>query len=112
MAHIWVGVPEEEFVPLAQRIHIWFAPLRCCEAVLGTFATAEKVICAPFALHGQCFALVAPESLLFLRGIHFNKRRGEYVPQTVFGVDKVVARIYIAVVLYDRGIAAGLAEGT
>ena len=97
-------MPEEEFVPLAQRIHIWFAPLRCCEAVLGTFATAGKEVLAATAVARQTIALLETKAEEFGLALQVAQMFFGYVAQLIFRVHEVVAHIDVAIVLYYESV--------
>ena len=80
------------------------------EAVFRTFAPAGEIVFAPQAFGGQRIALGKAEIHPFARTVDLRQRRFADVAQLVFGIDEVVARIDVAVVLDDQRVAARLAH--
>ena len=95
--------------PLAERI-LAAAVRPGLEPVLGTFAAAGEVVPAAQAFGRQRIAFGQSEVDPAARAVDLRERRLADVPQQVFGIDEVVARIDVAVVLDHERIAARLAH--
>ena len=99
---------EEAVISGTQVVKSRFARSRAGKAVFGTFAVAGKQVVALFALGGQTVALVLSKGNLAGAVHHLDERVGVDVAQFVFGEDKVIAAVYIAVKFHYAGVAAGL----
>ena len=102
---------EEEFVTRAQGVQPCVARLGGDKAVLRALAVAERAVLAAEALARQCVALGKAELQLPLRPEDVAQGIVSDISEQVFGVDEVVARVDVAVVLYDERLAACLAHG-
>ena len=80
------------------------------EAVLRALAPAGEIVVAAQAFGRQGVAFGKPELDAPPRAVDLRERRLADVAQQVFGIDEVVARIDVAVVLDDQRIAARLAH--
>src|SRR5690348_3734135 len=109
-AHVRIDVVEEHFVSGAQVIQAGFAVGSANEAMLGTFTVAGKAHVAFAAVARKGIALIEAELHLLRRGDHRCQRILHDVAEPVFRIDKVIARVEIAIVLHGHGGAARFAE--
>ena len=80
--------------------------------MLGALAVAQEIVIATFALQRQGITLVASEALLVFTAVHVGKLTCHDVAEAVLGIDEMVTRVDIAVVLHNHAVAAHLTEGT
>ena len=80
------------------------------EPVLRALAVAREAHVAVAAVRRQGVALGRPEGPLPRRGDQLDHRAWVMLPSRCAGLDEVVARVDVAVVLEGEGVAAGLLE--
>ena len=108
--HREIDVVEERLEPGAQVVQPRLTIRRHDEAILRTFAVTGEAHVAFPAVTRQRIPLVLAEFELLGRGHQLDHVSCPDVAQQVVGLDKVVARVQIAVVLDGQPRAAGLVE--
>ena len=109
--HVWGHVAEEFPVAGAEVVEARLSVGRAGEAVLGTVAVAGEEPFTLLALAGQGVVFGLAETLLAFAVHHLHQCLLVDVAQFVFGEDKVVARIDVAVELHHTGMAARTRHG-
>ena len=104
-----VGV--EEFVSLAKVVLSPLARVVLYKSMLWTLAVAEPVEFAMSALVRKSRSLSNTKLKLTVAICKIGKAVGMNVANFVLRIYKVVAAIYIAIMLYGKSAAAGLAQG-
>ena len=102
-----LGVGEERLEPGAEPVQAGLAVGRQQDAVLGALAVAGEEVLAGAAEGGQRLLLGPAEGALLLGAHEVADRRLDDVAEQVTGVDEVVARVQVAVVLERDALAAG-----
>lgn len=98
---------EEFVVAAAQCVQTRFARLGAVEAVLGAFAVACEDVFAAEAFGRKGVAFVYAEADPFFLAHDFIERLFGYVAEQIFGIDEMVAGVYVPVVLDDGVFPAG-----
>ena len=98
---------EERLEPGAEPVEAGLAVGRQQDAVLGALAVAGEEVLAGAAEGGQRLLLGAPEGALLLGAHELADRRLRDVAEQVPGIDEVVARVQVAVVLERGALPAG-----
>ena len=104
--HGMFDMVEEVPVGRTKVVEPWFSVRGINKAILGASAVAGKQYIAFSAQSGKAVSLVEAELLPFVGSHQLGQRRMQDVAQEVAWVDKVIARIKVAVVFQHGGIAA------
>jgi len=108
--HVRLGVTEEGLVPGTQVVKSVFAVRGFDEPLFGASAVAGEFEFAFSAVVRESVSFVGPEFPLLRAFSHLTDGRISDVSEVVFGVNEVVARINVAVVLDDHRVTASLGE--
>ena len=108
--HVGGYVLEEAVIAEAEVVETGVAVAVAYEAVFGALAVAREKVVAFFALLWQHTAFHLGKFVLLGRIHHFGDGLVAKVAEQMFGIYEVVARIHVAIVLHNAGVAALFGE--